>query len=292
MLNDLPRVSFCIPTSNSESTLEKCLKSIKIQRYPDFEIVIIDGYSTDHTLNIAKRYTGSIWFCKGPLGEARQVGVEKSTGEILALFDDDIVIPHANWLMKAVQRFSDDRNVSTVWPLVISPPYSSLFARCYRNFSNEVKMGRMRSGQGCIGGTNALFSKECIEEVGGFNRKLAWGEDFDIAKKLREKGYGVVFYEDPLFHETMVTIREFLKKQILGARTFLGTGFELMNLDVNDLLYEHLVIGFDGMFRGLFKQRDKSWLLFPLLLITRLSAYAMISIADNIPRQSVKHWKL
>jgi len=284
MLNNLPAISFCIPTLNSENTLEKCLESIKMQRYPDFEIVIIDGYSTDHTLDIAKGYTDGIWFCKGPLGEARQMGVEKSTGEILALFDDDVVIPHSNWLMKAVQRFSDDRDVSTVWPLVTTPPYSSLFARCYRNFSNEVKMGRMKSGRGHIGGTNALFSKECIEEVGGFNRKLPWGEDFDIAKRLRKNGYKVVFHEDPLFHETMMTIREFLEKQILGARTFLGTGFELMNLDVNDLFYEHLVIGFSGMFRGLFKQRDESWLLFPLLLITRLSTYAMISITDNILR--------
>lgn len=292
MLGTLPRVSFCIPTLNSERTLEKCLRSIKKQRYPDFEILIIDGCSTDHTLKIAERYADSIWSCKGSLGEARQIGVEKSTGEILALFDDDVVIPQSNWLTKAVKRFDDDRNVSTVWPLVISPPNSSLFARCYSNFSNEIKMDRLRSGRGYIGGTIALFRKRCVEEVGGFDRRLPWGEDFDIAKKLKEGGYRVVFHEDPLFHETMMTIDEFLKKQILGARTFLGTGFDLMNLDANALLYEHLVVGFNGMFRGLFKQRDESWLLFPLLLITRLTAYATVSITGSFNNRSVNFGSL
>lgn len=282
MLDLSLRVSFCIPTLNSEKTLEKCLESIKIQRYPDFEIVIVDGHSNDSTLDIAGKYADRIFSCKGSLGEARQMGVEKSTGEILALFDDDVIIPHSKWLLSAVGKFGDDQRVSTVWPLVVSPPHASLFARCYSSFSNEVKMDRLTSGRGYVGGTIALFRKNCIEEVGGFDKKLLWGEDFDIAKKLAERGYKVIFHRDPLFHETMTTVREFLKKQIVGARTFFETGFELLNLNSTDLLYEHLVLGSNRMLRGLLKHKEKSWALFPLLLFTRLSVYATAAIADGL----------
>lgn len=273
MLNTLPTVSFCIPTLNSEKTLEKCLESIKVQRYPGFEILIIDGYSGDDTMSIAQRYADRIWFCKGPLGEARQKGVEKSTGEILALFDDDVIVPHPNWLMKAVERFGDDSHVSTVWPLVISPPYSSLFARCYSNFSNEIKMDRLRSGRGYIGGTIALFRKTYVEEVGGFDRRLPWGEDFDIAKKLKKRGYKVIFHEDPLFHDTMRDPSEFLRKQIMGSRTFVPDGFSLTNLTKSQLLHEHLVTGFRGMLHGLFRELNPSWSYYPLLLAIRLAVY-------------------
>jgi hypothetical protein len=53
-----------------------------------------------------------------------------------------------------------------------------------------------------------------------------------------------------------------------------------MNLDAKDLFYEHFVIGFKGMFEGLFKQWDESWLLFPLLFFTRLAVYAIVSIVN------------
>jgi len=253
-----------------------------MQCYSNSEIVIVDGYSTDSTLDIARKYTDLIWFCKGTLGEARQIGVEKSTGDILALFDDDTIIPHKNWLKNAVKRFEDDTNISTVWPLVVAPPRSSLFARCYSNFSHNIKMNRLKTGTGLVGGTNALFRKMCINEVGGFDKGLSWGEDFYIARKLKEKGYKVVVLEDPLFHETMATVREFLKKQVVGSQTFLRTGFELVNLKLRDLLYEHIVLGSKWMFNGLFRKKDTSWTMYPLLVIIRLMGYALVSIGKSV----------
>ena len=52
----LPLVSIIVPTYNSASTLETCLASLKSQSYPNIEIIIVDNYSTDDTLNIAKKY--------------------------------------------------------------------------------------------------------------------------------------------------------------------------------------------------------------------------------------------
>jgi cellulose synthase/poly-beta-1,6-N-acetylglucosamine synthase-like glycosyltransferase len=50
----IPKVSFVIPTFNSERTLEECLSSISNQDYPDMEIIVVDNGSDDKTVEIAK----------------------------------------------------------------------------------------------------------------------------------------------------------------------------------------------------------------------------------------------
>ncbi|MCD6515569.1 MAG: glycosyltransferase [Candidatus Odinarchaeota archaeon] len=271
----LPMVSFCIPTLNSERTLERCLKSIRKQKYPRLEIIIIDGYSTDLTIKIAEKYADLVIFSRGTLSEARQLGVENSKGEILALIDSDIIIPHENWLKNAIRLF-DDPYVSTVWPILTAPPDSSAFSRCYTNFSMKITIHRLRRNKGIVGGTNALFRKKYIQEVGGFDKRLDWGEDFYIARKLREKGYKVAIHTDPLYHDTMTTLSEFIKKQIRGARLFSTAGIELTGLTLRDLLYEHLAIGARLMFAGLFQEKDVSWIMLPLLVLTRLLVYLIL----------------
>lgn len=272
-LDNPPRVSFCIPTLNNEDTLDRCLSSIIDQDYPDIEIVIVDGYSKDNTIEIAKKYTDKIYFDTGTLGSARQTSVEHSTGKILALFDADIIIPHKKWLINAIRYFNYSNRVSTVWPMNVAPPDSRMTTRLYFNYWRLVMEDRIKKRRSVYGGGNALFLRKCIEEVGGINRSLHWGEDFDWAQKLKDHGYQVVYIRDPLYHDTMRSLKEFARKQFTGAETLTRTGFQLMNLSSKDVFYEQVVLGTKGMVKGLVKERDISWLLFPLFVFIRGIAY-------------------
>lgn len=272
-LNKLPKVSFCIPTLNNEDTLDRCLNSILEQEYPDIEIIIVDGYSKDKTIEIAKKYTDKIFYDKGTLGSARQTSVEKSSGEILAIFDSDIYIPHNKWLINAVKCFNYTNKVSTVWPVNVAPPSGSLTVRLYFNHWRLIIEDRINKRRGLYGGGNALFLRKYIEEIGGINRNLHWGEDFDWAQKLKDISCKVVFIQDPLYHDTMQSLNEFAKKQFTGAKTFTVTGFGLMNLSFTNVLYEQVILGIKGMTNGIIFERDASWLLFPLFLLIRIFAY-------------------
>ncbi len=272
-LNNLPKVSFCVPTLNNEDTIDKCLSSIANQDYPGVEIIVVDGYSKDKTLEIAKKYTNKIFFDSGLLGSARQTGVEKATGKVVALFDSDIIIPHKDWLRNTVECFNYDDRVSTVWPENIAPPDGGPVVRLYFNHWKLIIEDRIKKRRGLYGGGNALFLRRAIEEIGGVSRSLHWGEDFDWAQKLKDRGYKVVYTRDPLYHDTMPSLKVFAKKQFTGAKTFTKTGFQLMNLSPYEVFYEQVVLGVKGMFRGLIVERDLSWCLYPVFVSLRGLAY-------------------
>jgi len=285
--NVLPCVSFCIPTKNNEDTIEKCLESLNSQNYPLKEIIIVDGYSTDSTLDIAKKFTDKIYFEQGPLGSARQKSIDMARGEVVALFDSDIVLPDSNWLMDVIKFFNYSESVSTVWPVNIAPPHSSLTTQLYFNLWKVTINDRIKSGRSYYGCGNSLFLKKCFVDIGGINPDIHWGEDFDWALKLMKRGYKVVFINRPLYHDTMRTIMEFYKKQFVGASTFTQTGFGLMGLTTREILYENFILGSKAMIHGIVVERDFSWLLYPFFLLIRILAYSYIFFKKFFKKKEV-----
>ncbi|MEK6899451.1 MAG: glycosyltransferase family 2 protein [Nanoarchaeota archaeon] len=91
-----PLISVNLPTYNGEATIRDALESVKRQNYKNYEIVIVDHYSKDRTIDIAKEYTKKIYFDKGRLLSSRKIGLQKSKGElILFLSCDQILSPGA-----------------------------------------------------------------------------------------------------------------------------------------------------------------------------------------------------
>ena len=104
-------VSVTIPTYNSEKTLEKTLESVKNQSYKKIEIIIIDSYSKDKTLEIAKKYKAKIVMCKGKLLEARIAGTKASKGKYVLLLDSDQIL-ELTVIERAVEKM---KNYDSLW---------------------------------------------------------------------------------------------------------------------------------------------------------------------------------
>jgi len=85
-----------------------------------------------------------------------------ATGEIVALFDSDIIIPHKDWLYNAVECFNCSDRVSTVWPENIAPPNGSPVVRLYFNHWKLIIEDRIKKKRGLYGGGNALFLRRAI----------------------------------------------------------------------------------------------------------------------------------
>ena len=97
-MNKNLKISVVTVTKNSEKFLEENLQSLKNQTYRNFEHIIIDGKSTDKTIEIIKKYSDQINFWKSEIDsslyEAMNKGIDKSTGDIIGILNsDDIYYP-------------------------------------------------------------------------------------------------------------------------------------------------------------------------------------------------------
>ena len=95
-----PKISIITITYNSDATIEETIRSVTMQDYPALEYVIIDGGSSDGTLDIVQKYRDQIQIIvsepdKG-ISDAFNKGIARATGEIIGIINsDDILLPGA-----------------------------------------------------------------------------------------------------------------------------------------------------------------------------------------------------
>lgn len=265
------RVSFVIATANSARTLESCLESITRQDYPIEEVIIVDGFSRDGTVEIARRHHAKVISSAASLSECRQIGVRASVGDITACFDSDIILPHREWLSRAVARFHAEVNLGSVWPVQIPPPHASAFQRAYLMEQWEILARRIHRGVGWVGGSNGLFLKSSLDAVGGLSgATLHDFEDFYLARRLLAHGFKVELWRDPIIHDTNISIREFFRKQ--HRRThFLRQrrNTEILGLSSTEIFLEYGLYPVRIAVLGLVRDKDPASMIVLVLALTR-----------------------
>jgi glycosyltransferase involved in cell wall biosynthesis len=94
-----PRISVVTPSYNQGDFLEQTIRSVLMQGYPNLEYFVIDGGSSDHSVDIIKKYSSDLtyWVSEPDRGQSHAInkGFEKSTGEIMCwLNSDDYYLPN------------------------------------------------------------------------------------------------------------------------------------------------------------------------------------------------------
>lgn len=89
-----PLISIIIPTYNHADFLDRCFDSIIKQTYRNWEVIVIDNYSNDHTSTVVKKYSNyNITYLKfknnGIIASSRNYGISKSRGSLIAFLDSD-----------------------------------------------------------------------------------------------------------------------------------------------------------------------------------------------------------
>ena len=84
-------ISVIIVAKNAEATIAECMSAV--QKNKPFEIIVIDGNSTDRTIEISRRYTERIYSDEDKgLGYARQLGAEMANQEYIAYVDSYVIL--------------------------------------------------------------------------------------------------------------------------------------------------------------------------------------------------------
>ncbi len=114
MNKDLPKISFVIPVLNEEKRIKKCLDSIKKQKYNwnKIEVLVVDGGSTDKTVNIVKEFGFKVIYNSQKLADiGSHLGYEKAKGDLVVIMAADNVLVEKDWLLKMVKPFIYEKNV-------------------------------------------------------------------------------------------------------------------------------------------------------------------------------------
>lgn len=171
-------LSVIVPTKDAAHLLEDCLASISLSR-PQ-EIIVVDGCSTDGTLEIAKRHTERILSDEGRgLPYARRLGLEAATSTYVALVDADVTLPPgALSALLAELRSGGYAALQAGLHSVSGPGYWG------RALVHHHRSGRSRSWFGLV---TTLAERNCLLAY-GFDDRFPSGEDIDLRWRMRRGG--------------------------------------------------------------------------------------------------------
>ena len=178
--------SIVIPTLNEEENIAACIEEVKKQAQ-SAEIILVDGMSTDRTVEIARDLDVNVVFeKKRTIAAGRNTGLKHASGEIVCYLDAD-TIPEKSWFENIVRPFSDESVVAVGGKAI------PIEGTIIENFGMNIVFGIIspilfRFGIPLVTGQNMAFRKKAALEAGGFITSQVSGEDTSIFLRLKKQG--------------------------------------------------------------------------------------------------------
>lgn len=207
-------ISVVICTYNRAIILERCIESLKIQTYPIFEIIVVNGPSTDETDKVLEKYQEIKIVNERKLNGlsfARNLGIKEANGEIIVFIDDDSVADK-NWIKYLVEGYTDE-SIGGVGGIVLNMvDNSNQFKNGYisragiPSFINENDLD-YNDPKGnffnYIMGTNSSFKKKLLDEIGLFDEQIKYYlDEADVCVRVIRSGHKIKHVQDAIvFHE-------------------------------------------------------------------------------------------
>lgn len=183
-----PRISIITVTYNSSATIADTLRSVQNQTYQNIEHIVIDGNSTDNTVEIIKSYPHvSKWISEKDAGlyDAMNKGLKMATGDIVGILNSDDVYAHSNVLSNVAGYFKDDE-VDTLYGDLhyVNPADLTKTVRVWR--SGNFK--RSNFNFGWMPPHPTFFVKRDVyDRVGLFNVSLKSAADYELMLRILYK---------------------------------------------------------------------------------------------------------
>ena len=184
------KVSIITVTFNSMPVIKDCLDSVKIQDYNDIEHIIIDGGSTDGTLQLLKsKHTQIEKIISEPddgIYHAMNKGIQMSTGEILVFLNSDDFYANNKVITKVVKEFKGDAETEACYADLIYVNQFNTSKNIRYMKSNKFKEGLFSKGW-CPPHPTFFVRRSVFERFGKFDLNYHIASDVDLMMRFLEK---------------------------------------------------------------------------------------------------------
>lgn len=226
--DDRPFVSVIIPVYNDPDGLKATLEAVTTQSYPDerYEIVVVDNDSTDATPTVAAEYARRHPDLVRATAEreiqssyaARNTGVKKSEGDVLAFIDADMTVEE-EWLERSVAaiRERDAEYMAGDVELYHGEDEPTLASRYDRlsGFPIERYVTENRFGPTC----SLFVDRKVFDDVGLFDERLISGGDVEFGHRVHGSGRTIHYAPSvTMYHPTRSSLRSLLGKYVRNGR--------------------------------------------------------------------------
>lgn len=183
-----PKISVITPSLNQGQYIEETIRSVLLQGYPNLEYMIIDGGSTDQTLEIIQKYEPwlAYWNSESDQGQSHAVnkGIQQATGDILLwLNSDDICL--LDTFRLAAQAFHGDPNLRLVIGQArLIDHLGQVIGELRSQFSSWDEM--VTNPGNSIRQVSTFFSRRLFDELGLIDEKLHIAMDTELLVRFTQ----------------------------------------------------------------------------------------------------------
>lgn len=190
-----PKISIITITYNSEKTVEETIKSVISQDYSNFEYIIIDGVSTDKTLDIVNKYKDDIAVISSEkdkgISDAFNKGILKASGEIIGIINsDDLLLPGA--LAKVAENYNPNIEVYSGNVLF----WDDETGKTLVDYP-ELDFSKLKAQYG-VAHQSRFITKEAYLKYGLYDIRFRYNMDTELLCRFFKKGAKFAYIDEVL----------------------------------------------------------------------------------------------
>ncbi|MEN8445241.1 MAG: glycosyltransferase family 2 protein [Cyanobacteria bacterium J06555_13] len=229
-----PLVSVIVPSYNAQETIIETVSSVFQQTLTDFELIVVNDGSTDATLcqlqAIDDPRLKIISIKNGGVANARNVGIEKATGDYLTFLDaDDLWTSDKLEKQVAALQQQPKAGVAYSWTRSMNNSGELFYDANACSFSGDV-LARLLLENFIVSGSNIMVTRQAVASVGTFDASCNPCEDWDYVLRLaRHWDFAVVPQPQVLYRQTTGSMSNNLKKMELACKKVCDRGLSYIS---------------------------------------------------------------